>query len=62
VILIRVRDYGKGVSTAVSGVNPSSLGVGIGGMRERLRQLGGELIVCRAEPGTSLEAKIPLFT
>jgi PAS domain S-box-containing protein len=62
-IFIRVRDYGKGVPTATPGLIPMpSLGVGIGGMRERLRQLGGELIVCRAEPGTSLEAKIPLFT
>jgi len=61
-ILIRVRDYGKGVSTAVSGLNPpSSLGVGIGGMRERLRQLGGQLTVCNAEPGTLVEAKVPLF-
>jgi len=30
-------------------------------MRERVRQLGGELSVNRAEPGTLLEAKIPLF-
>lgn len=61
-ILIRVRDYGKGVSPAGTGIAPlPSLGVGIGGMRERLRQLGGQLTVCSAEPGTLLEAKIPLF-
>jgi signal transduction histidine kinase len=30
-------------------------------MRERVRQFGGELSVNRAEPGTLMEAKIPLF-
>jgi signal transduction histidine kinase len=39
-----------------------NLGVGIAGMRERVRQFGGELTVSRAEPGTLIEAKIPLFS
>ena len=30
-------------------------------MRERLRQFGGELNISRGEPGTLVEAKIPLF-
>jgi hypothetical protein len=30
-------------------------------MRDRVRQFGGELIISRAEPGTLVEAKIPLF-
>jgi len=30
-------------------------------MRERVRQFGGELIISCAEPGTLVEAKIPLF-
>jgi signal transduction histidine kinase len=29
-------------------------------MRERLRQFGGELVISRAEPGTLIEAKIPI--
>jgi PAS domain S-box-containing protein len=60
-ILVRVRDYGKGVPAAITGVTPlQHQGVGIGGMRERLRQLGGELAIYRSEPGTLVEAKIPL--
>jgi signal transduction histidine kinase len=35
--------------------------IGISGMRDRIRQFGGELNVSRAEPGTLVETKIPLF-
>jgi PAS domain S-box-containing protein len=58
---VRVRDYGKGLPPEFSGKG-SRLGVGISGMRERTRQFGGELYVSRAEPGTLVEAKIPLFS
>lgn len=59
-VVVRVRDYGIGVPQAVTAQVPK-LGVGISGMRERLRQFGGELIIARAEPGTVVEGKIPLF-
>jgi PAS domain S-box-containing protein len=59
-VIVRVRDYGKGIAAALCGSGPASgLGVGISGMRERIRQFGGELTVSRAEPGTLVEAKIP---
>jgi PAS domain S-box-containing protein len=60
-VTVRVRDYGKGLPPDVIGKR-SSLGVGITGMRERVRQFGGELNLSRAEPGTVVEAKIPLFS
>lgn len=61
-IMVRVRDYGVGVPRAITGGSFSPrMGVGISGMRERLRQFGGELTVSRAEPGTLVEGKIPLF-
>jgi PAS domain S-box-containing protein len=61
-VFVRVRDYGKGLPPELSGKTPSSrLGVGINGMRERLSQFGGQLTVSRAEPGTLVEARIPLF-
>ena len=60
-IVVKVRDYGKGISPRIARMESSAgLGVGISGMRERIRQLGGELSVTRAEPGTQVEAKIPL--
>jgi len=62
-VVVRVRDYGKGVAQVTGNRDrTSSLGVGIAGMRERVRQFGGELTVTRAEPGTLVEAKIPLFS
>jgi signal transduction histidine kinase len=61
-VVMRIRDYGKGLPREISGKKSSSnLGVGITGMRERVRQFGGELTLSRAEPGTLVEAKIPLF-
>ena len=62
-VVVRVRDYGKGVAHLTGSRDRTpSLGVGISGMRERVRQFGGELTVTRAEPGTLVEAKIPLFS
>jgi PAS domain S-box-containing protein len=61
-VTVRVRDYGKGLAQEITGATFSpGLGVGITGMRERVRQFAGELTVSRAEPGTVVEAKIPLF-
>ena len=60
-IIVKVRDYGKGISPRIVKMDGSAqLGVGITGMRERLRQIGGELALTRAEPGTLVEATIPL--
>jgi len=61
-VVVRVRDYGQGLPAEVAGLQLTNrLGVGITGMRERIRQFGGELMVTRSEPGTLVEAQIPLF-
>jgi PAS domain S-box-containing protein len=61
-VLVRVRDYGSGMPADLCGKSATpGLGVGINGMRERLRQFGGELVVSRAEPGTLVEAKVPIL-
>jgi len=61
---VQVRDYGKGIPEHLV-EDPlkfsKSFGVGLAGMRERLRQLNGKLMVSREEPGTKIEARIPLF-
>lgn len=55
-VIVRVRDFGKGIAPSAS-----SAGVGISGMKERVRQLNGEMRISRAEPGTLVEATIPLY-
>ena len=59
-VTIRIRDFGKGLPDIRSGVVVRP-GVGITGMRERVGQLHGEMRVVNAEPGTLVEAVIPLL-
>jgi PAS domain S-box-containing protein len=62
VVTIRVRDYGKGFpSELLEGGKVKRPGVGLSGMRERVRQFGGDLLISREEPGTLIEARMPLF-
>lgn len=60
-VIIRVRDFGKGMDMNLSKGLPVNIGVGIAGMRERLKQFGGDLKIARVEPGTLIEANMPLF-
>jgi signal transduction histidine kinase len=61
---MRVRDYGKGMSQIVlerfeSGTG--DLGLGISGMRERVRELGGKLEVQSDSAGTLIVASLPVI-
>jgi PAS domain S-box-containing protein len=61
-VFIRVRDFGIGMPiNEALGKAAFGTGVGIGGMRERIKQLGGEVNILRAEPGTLIEAVIPIL-
>jgi PAS domain S-box-containing protein len=58
-IKVTVRDDGKGIEEQVIQLRPDSLGVGIGGMRQRVTELGGSLRLANANPGTIVEVVIP---
>ena len=59
VIAVTVRDDGKGIEEQVIQLRPESVGVGIGGMRQRVTELGGTLRLANANPGTIVEVIIP---
>jgi signal transduction histidine kinase len=58
-IVVAVRDDGKGIGKSVAELRPDSVGVGIGGMRQRAKEFGGELRLTNAQPGTLVELMIP---
>ncbi|MGH9515039.1 MAG: histidine kinase [Terriglobales bacterium] len=61
---LTIRDEGCGIPVEIlksmedGGAN---IGVGIGGMRERARQLGGAIGIRRMNPGTSVEVTLPVL-
>lgn len=55
-----VRDDGTGVSAAVAEFRPGSIGVGIAGMRQRVKELAGELRLANASPGTIVHFALPV--
>ena len=57
-ITVTVRDDGKGIEDQVVNLRPESVGVGIGGMRQRVTELGGSLRLANAHPGTIVEVVI----
>jgi signal transduction histidine kinase len=60
---LKVRDYGKGIapemlkSFQTKGTNS---GVGLAGMRERVRELGGQLSIQPCAPGMSISVTMPI--
>lgn len=58
-ILVLVRDDGKGIDEEIIQLRPDSVGVGIGGMRQRVTELRGTLRLANANPGTLVEVVIP---
>jgi signal transduction histidine kinase len=58
-VVISIRDDGKGIAEQIADLRPGSLGVGIGGMRQRTKEFGGELRIQNVHPGTLVEVVIP---
>ena len=58
-IVVAVRDDGKGIGKRIAELQPDSVGVGIGGMKQRAKEFGGELRLTNVHPGTLVELLIP---
>jgi signal transduction histidine kinase len=62
-VILKVRDYGKGIPPEVlSGFQTkgTNSGVGLAGMRERMRDLGGQLNIEPCAPGVLISATLPV--
>lgn len=62
-VTIAIRDFGKGIpqdSLDRMSKNGSNVGVGLAGMRERVKELGGTLTVESGPRGTLLKAVVPV--
>jgi signal transduction histidine kinase len=61
-LIVQVRDQGKGIPPEhrISMVLGTNHGIGLSGMRERARELGGTLEIQSNENGTTVTAQFPL--
>ncbi|MGH7819951.1 MAG: PAS domain S-box protein, partial [Candidatus Binatia bacterium] len=61
-VTLEVRDYGRGIPSSVleGSSEVKSLGVGITGMRARVRQLGGSLDVSSRARGAAIKVILPV--
>jgi signal transduction histidine kinase len=62
-ILLTVADQGRGMPAGLQQKLPTTdplIGVGIAGMRERVRQLGGQFEIHAGNPGTTLLVTLPV--
>ena len=57
--IVTVQDDGKGIGERIAEQQPDSVGVGIGGMKQRAKEFGGELRLTNTQPGTLVELVIP---
>ncbi len=55
-----VRDDGVGITAATAEFRAGSIGVGIAGMRQRVKELSGEFRLSNISPGTAVYFMIPI--
>jgi signal transduction histidine kinase len=61
--VLTVRDYGKGIPSeklASFRETGAGVGIGLGGMKQRLRELHGQLSVSSDATGTCITASLPV--
>jgi PAS domain S-box-containing protein len=58
-VQVRITDQGKGMPAGQNGKGMARAGVGVQGMRERLRQLKGQLEIKSGPQGTTVHATLP---
>jgi signal transduction histidine kinase len=59
-VVVKVSDDGKGITDQIAGFWPGSIGVGLSGMRQRIKEFAGVLQLKNGNPGTVIEATVPI--
>jgi signal transduction histidine kinase len=59
-VCVSISDDGRGISANLEALQAGSYGIGIIGMKQRVEEHGGQLVLHNAEPGTVVEVSIPL--
>lgn len=59
-VFISVADNGKGIDNRLAQLLPRSYGIGISGIKQRVEEHGGRLLLRNAGPGTIVEVVFPL--
>ena len=60
---LEIQDFGKGLPQAILDRfqrTGTGSGVGLAGIRERLKELGGDFTICSSSGGTTLRSAVPL--
>jgi signal transduction histidine kinase len=63
-VVLQVKDYGNGIPGELLQefkIKGSNLGVGLTGMRERVRELSGQLDINSSPQGTQIEVSLPIL-
>lgn len=62
--VLEIRDFGRGLPPAVMERfqrTGTGSGVGLAGIRERIKELGGDFTICSSGEGTTLRSSVPLI-
>jgi signal transduction histidine kinase len=59
-LTVSLRDNGKGINAGVVEWRPECLGVGLAGMRQRVKEFSGEFQLENLAPGTGIQVRVPL--
>jgi signal transduction histidine kinase len=63
IVTLEIRDFGRGLPEAVMERfqrTGTGSGVGLAGIRERIKELGGDFSICSSSSGTILRSAVPL--
>ena len=58
-VLVCIADNGKGIARHLEELQTGSYGIGIIGIKQRVEELGGQLVFRNTAPGTAVEVTIP---